>query len=267
MRLSSNLQKEREDLVVFSIFIFGAIIGSFLNMLIYRLPLQISLINPKRSICPNCGHQIKWSENIPILSYLFLRGKCSHCKEAICVSYLFVEILSGAIFLALFMKFGLSSTFVLYSLLFSLLMLLSFIDLKYKAVPDYLLLISLVVALFLPNFSFSDALMFAGGFVLLDFIVTFYIQNIKARISKNEELQTQRALGEGDIPIVAIIGGVLGVKLGLFAIIFASVFALFPALYGNFKHKEIETPFIPYLSLGLFLVLLLGESLYMVQVN
>jgi leader peptidase (prepilin peptidase) / N-methyltransferase len=91
--------------------------------------------------------------------------------------------------------------------------------------------------------------------------VTFYIQNIKAKITKNEELRTQKALGEGDIPIVAIIGGILGVKLGLFAIIFASIFALFPALYGQIKHKEIETPFIPYLSLGLFVVFIFEEKL------
>jgi leader peptidase (prepilin peptidase)/N-methyltransferase len=255
--------------VAFSIliFIFGSMIGSFLNMLIYRLPLQISLINPKRSICPNCGGTIQWYHNIPILSYLFLRGKCSNCKEPISVSYLFVEIISGLMFLALFLKFGLSATFLLYSLLFSLLILLGFIDLKYKAVPDYLLLLSLIVALFVPNFSFTDTLMFAGGFVLLDFVITFYIQNIKAKITKNEELLTQKALGEGDIPIVAIIGGVLGIKLGLFAIIFASIFALFPALYANLKHKEIETPFIPYLSLGLFLVLLLGESIYTININ
>lgn len=255
--------------MVFSIliFIFGSMMGSFLNMLIYRLPLQISLINPKRSICPNCGGTIQWYHNIPILSYLFLKGKCSNCKEPISVSYLFVEIISGLMFLALFLKFGLSTTFLLYSLLFSLLLLLSFIDLKYKAVPDYLLLLSLIVALFVSNFSFTDALIFAGGFVLLDFVITFYIQNIKAKITKNEELLTQKALGEGDIPIVAIIGGVLGVKLGLFAIIFASIFALFPALYANLKHKEIETPFIPYLSLGLFLVLLLGESIYTININ
>lgn len=248
------------------IFIFGAMVGSFLNMLIYRLPLEISLINPKRSICPNCGSQIKWSENIPIVSYLFLRGKCSNCKEPISASYLFVEILSGIIFVALFVKFGLNSTFLLYSLLFSLLVLLSFIDLKYKAVPDYLLSLALVVALFLPHFSFTDALLFAGGFVMLDFVITFYIQNIKARITKNEELRNQKALGEGDIPIVAIIGGVLGLQLGLFAIIFASIFALFPALYGQIKHKEIETPFIPYLSLGLFLVVLLGEFMYTINI-
>ncbi len=249
------------------IFILGSMIGSFLNMLIYRLPLQISLINPKRSICPNCGNQIKWSENIPILSYLFLKGKCSNCKEPISSSYFFVEVLSGGVFVALFLKFGLDTTFVLYSLLFSLLILLSFIDLKYKAVPDYLLLMALFLSFFLPNFVFGDALMFAGGFVLLDFVVTFYIQNIKSRITNNEELQNQKALGEGDIPIVAIIGGALGLKLGLFAIIVAAITAIFPALYGQMKHKEIETPFIPYLFLGLFFVLLFGESIYMIDVN
>jgi len=252
--------------VVFSIFIFGAIIGSFLNMLIYRLPLEISLINPKRSICPNCGGVIQWYHNIPILSYLFLKGKCATCKETISITYFFVEVISGFLFVTLFLKFGLTTLFAIYALLFSLLLLLSFIDLKYKAVPDYLLFLSIMVTLFLPNFSFADALLFAGGFVMLDFIVTFYIQNIKARITKNEDLRTQKALGDGDIPIVAIIGGVVGVQLGLFAIILASIFALFPALYGQWKHKEIETPFIPYLSLGLFLVILLDKFILAMRI-
>ncbi len=254
--------------MVFSIFafIFGAVIGSFLNMLIYRLPLEISLLNPKRSICPNCRITIRWNHNIPILSYLFLKGKCATCKETISITYFFVEVISGFLFVTLFLKFGLTTLFAIYALLFSILLLLSFIDLKYKAVPDYLLFLSIMVTLFLPNFSFTDALLFAGGFVMLDFIVTFYIQNIKARITKNEDLRTQKALGDGDIPIVAIIGGVVGVQLGLFAIILASIFALFPALYGQWKHKEIETPFIPYLSLGLFLVILLDKFILAMRI-
>ncbi len=95
----------------------------------------------------------------------------------------------------------------------------------------------------------------------------FISKILKQKLPKNEELRTQKALGEGDIPIVAIIGGVVGVQLGLFAIILASIFALFPALYGQIKHKEIETPFIPYLTLGLFLVVLFDEFIFAMQIH
>jgi len=244
------------------VFVFGIIIGSFLNVLIYRLPLGISLINPKRSYCPHCNTQIRWIDNIPLISYLILNGKCSKCFEKISINYFIVEFLSGLFFVLLFLKFGFGVPFFIYLALFSTLLVLSFIDFKYKAVPDYLLLIAFILAIFVPSFSFEGALLFAGGFVLLDFVITFYIQNIKAKITKNEELETQKALGEGDIPIVAIIGGILGVQLGLFAIILASILAIIPAIYGQIKHKDIETPFIPFLSLGLILVVLFGENIY-----
>jgi leader peptidase (prepilin peptidase)/N-methyltransferase len=101
----------------------------------------------------------------------------------------------------------------------------------------------------------SDLLLFAGGFALLELVVTFYIQNIKAKITKNKALENQSSLGDGDIPIAGVIGGLLGVELGLSAIFLAALLALVPAAYNLISNKEIETPFIPYLSLGLFITL------------
>jgi leader peptidase (prepilin peptidase)/N-methyltransferase len=235
------------------VFIFGLVIGSFLNVLVYRLPLEISIINPKRSHCPNCNHQIKWFENIPLFSYIFLKGKCSNCKTTIPITYPIVELLSGLVSVALFLQVGLTLDFVIMLILFYNLIVLSFIDFKYKAVPDYLLLSALLLAFITFHFDFQSALLFAGGFILLEFFITFYIQNIKARIVKDESLKEQKALGEGDIPIVAIIGGILGIKLGLIAIFLSAFFAIIPALYMQLTKKDIETPFIPFLTLGLFI--------------
>jgi len=232
------------------IFVVGMVFGSFINMLIYRLPLGISLIEPKRSICPNCNHTIKWYENIPLLSYIFLKGRCSNCKQPISIVYPIVEFICGIITLLLYIKLGLSFDFFIFTLLFYILILLSFIDFRYKAVPDYLLLLVLIIAFYIKDFDFIVALEFAGGFVLLNFFITFYIQNIKSKLTKNEDLKTQTALGEGDIPIVTIIGGILGVKLGLIAIFFSAIFAILPAIYSTIKNNDIQTPFIPYLSLG-----------------
>ena len=137
-----------------------------------------------------------------------------------------------------------------------ILVLLIFIDYKYKAVPDYLLLSVIFVAPFVSESMlhfFQNGFMFAGGFVILNFVVTFYIQNIKSRITKNELLKNQTALGEGDIPIIAMIGGVLGIKYALLAIIVASCIALVHSVYNKIK-KEEETPFIPYLVMGFLAV-------------
>ena len=217
---------EREDLELFS-FIFGAVIGSFLNVLILRLPLNKSVIVP-RSSCPSCNHIIAWYYNIPLLSFLFLRAKCAYCKTRISSQYFIVELISAVLTLALFKKLGLSEEFLYMSLLVYVSITLSFIDFKYKAVPDYLLLIILSVSFFATSFplfeAFKNAFLFSGAFVLLNFIITFYIQNIKAKILKDEDLKTQEALGEGDIPIIATIAVVLGIKGGLAAIFFAAIF-------------------------------------------
>lgn len=246
--------KERDDLELFS-FIFGICIGSFLNVLILRLPKNESLMIA-RSHCPKCNHVIYWYHNIPLFSYLFLLGKCSYCKAKISFLYFFVELISGIVTLALFFKLGLTQEFIFMVLLSYVLITLSFIDFKYKAVPDYLLLIVFILSLIATNFSiieaFKNAFLFAGAFVLLNFVITFYIQNIKSKILKDESLKTQEALGEGDIPIIAMMGIILGINGGLFAIFLAAIFAIIPAIYSNFVNKDIQTPFIPYLVLGFF---------------
>lgn len=241
------------------IFVLGLIVGSFLNMLIYRLPKGISLVNPKRSICPQCSYTIQWYENIPLFSYLFLKGKCGNCKEKIPLYYPFVEVLFGAILVSLFIKFGLNLEFFLISFIIGTLVVLSIIDLHYKAVPDYLLVIALVGSFFINEFSYQICLMFAGGAVLLEFFVTFYIQNIKAKIKKDDSLLEQKALGEGDIPLFGLIGGILGVQLGVIAIFLAAIFAIIPSVINKIKNEDIELPFIPFLTAG-FIVVYLGEK-------
>ena len=238
--------------------IIGLLFGSFLNMLIYRLPLSISLFNPKRSICPNCNNQIKFYENIPLISYLILKGKCSNCKKNISIIYPIVEVLTAFVTVAIVLKVGFNYQFLFVTLLFYSLIVLSFIDFKFKAVPDYLLIISLLIAIaYILNYKLENIatlFIFAGGIVILELFVTFYIQNIKSRILKDDSLKTQRAIGEGDIPIIAIIGGILGIHLGIVAIFLSAIFAIIPSLINTFIKKEIETPFIPFLSLGLFVI-------------
>lgn len=250
----------------FSIFLLGLIIGSFLNMLIYRLPKNISLLNPKRSICPNCDTTIKFYENIPVVSYLFLKGSCSNCSEKISITYPIVELLTAFLTLLVFLKVGFGYEFLLLAVLFYSLILLSFIDFKYKEVPDYLLIISLILAfIYVVLYAWKNIIMFfvfAGAIVMLELFVTYYIQNIKSKILNDETLKDQRAMGEGDVPIVAVIGGVLGLELGLLAIFLSAIFAIIPALVYKIKKQENTIPFIPFLTLGLFVVFI-GDGYFL----
>lgn len=248
---------EKDGLVVFntvSIILIGLVIGSFLNVLIYRLPLNISLFNPKRSHCTKCKEIIPWYFNIPFFSYLYLKGKCHNCNEHISLSYPTVEIITSFLTYILFMQIGLSYELYFLLCITYILIILSFIDFEYKAVPTSLLLLLMLITiayLSLYNInSLSIFFIFIGGIVTIDFFVTFYIQNIKAVILKQDILKEQRAIGEGDIPIIGMIGGILSFEFGVVAVFLSAVLAIIPSLINKVLKKEIETPFIPFLSLG-----------------
>ena len=234
-------------------------------MLIYRLPLGISLFNPKRSACTSCDKTIKWYENIPVFSYIYLKGKCSNCHNKISFIYPLVEILTAFITVILYLKLGLTKELYFILLIFYVLILLSFIDFKYKAVPDYLLIILVVITLtylFLYKYeNITTFFVFAGGIFMIELFVTYYIQNIKSYILKDDSLKNQKAMGEGDIPVIAIIGGLLGLKFGLIAIFLSAIFAIIPSIVNIVFKKEIETAFIPYLSLGFFITYTFEQNL------
>src|SRR5574344_1808494 len=146
---------------------------------------------------------------------------------------------------------------VLITLFFLNLLVLVIYDFKYKAVPDYLLLVALFLSFFISEYNFIESLknafFISGAFVLLNFIVTFYIQNIKSRFLKDESLKTKTALGEGDIPLIASIGVVLGLQATVFAIFLSAFIAIIHAIYLKFSKKENEIPFIPSLVVGFFI--------------
>ena len=265
---SQILTQEKDALVVYNFFLIafvGLIAGSFLNMLIYRLPLGISLTNPKRSTCTTCNHTILWYENIPVLSYLFLKGKCSNCENKISIFYPIIELLTAVVTLLLYIKLGLNIKFYFMLFIFYILIVLSCIDLRYKAVPDYLLVLLVAVTItYLIVYkieTLSVFFIFAGGIFMIDLFVTYYIQNIKAKLLNDPSLETQKAIGEGDIPIIAVIGGLLGLEFGILAIFLSAIFAIIPSIINMISKKEIETPFIPYLSLAFFVTYMNEKSL------
>ena len=250
-------------------FILGALIGSFLNVVILRIPKEESVVFGA-SHCPKCLNKLKPWHNIPIFSWIFLRGKCSFCKTKISAQYPAIELISGLIFLTLATKFTLALPALLIGLSFLMLLALSIIDFRYKMVPDSLNLLAMTFAIFGAwsingvFINFQNALLFAGGFTLLRFALSYYLTSsiyragLKTKTSWNKFYDRTpfiEAMGEGDIMVAATMGALLGVKLTLVAIFLSALLALpVMLLLLNKPAEEQRVPFVPFLALATFIV-------------
>ncbi len=231
-------------LIAVFVFLFGISVGSFLNVLIYRIPNEMS-INFPPSQCTSCGHKLKWYHNIPLISWLALGGKCAFCKEKISAQYPVVEFINGLIWLAIFAKIGLVWYLPFVMLSFSMLLALTMIDFKYYAVPDNLNIAALIFALIQPDFfhAILNALYAGGALYLLGFIVS--------KLAKKE------ALGEADIIVAATMAALLGFPLFFIAMFIAAILAIVPSLLA----KDTKVPFVPFLALATLITYLNQEFL------
>ncbi len=243
--------------MIFLLFVFGAIIGSFLNVCIYRLPRKESIVFPG-SHCPLCGHQIPFYHNIPVLSYLVLRGRCSYCKNTISGRYLSVEILSGLITVLAFIRFNLSVELVFYLVLIYSLIVISFIDFDTHLILNKILIILSVITIFLNLFFnivnwIEGALGFAaGGGVLLLFSV------LGKFVFKKE------SMGLGDVKFAAVMGFFLGWELVLATLYSGFVIALMyyiAAKIFNSKLLQNRIPMAPFFSIAMVIFIFYGESI------
>jgi len=225
--------------VLLAVFIFGTLIGSFLNVVIYRIPNGESIVFPS-SKCPSCQTSLKWYHNIPIFSWLFLRGKCGFCKTPISKQYPIVELLTGIIFALLYVKLGLVWYLPFVAASFAALLALVMIDFKYMAVPDNVNFTALFFALIQPNF--LDAMMYgaiaAGGLYLIGLFSSF--------IARRE------AMGGADVIVAGTMGALLGFPNFFMALFLSAILAMIPAMIWRDK----GVPFVPFLALATFIVYL-----------
>ncbi|TCK03445.1 prepilin peptidase [Phorcysia thermohydrogeniphila] len=238
-------------------FIFGLLVGSFLNVCIYRIPKGKSIVSPPSS-CPSCGERIKWYDNIPVISYLLLRGRCRHCGERISLRYPVVELLTAFLTVVILWKFGLSISAFYYLILTYVLIVISFIDLDTMLVPVKLCYFAMLAGiLFSPlvlEVSFKDSVLgasFGAGLIL--FIIETYA------IFTGKE-----GMGYGDANIMALIGAFIGWQKVLLALFIASfVGALVGIGYILLKGKNfrVAIPFGPFLSVGGYVTVIYGNKL------
>ncbi|MHC1745174.1 MAG: A24 family peptidase [Syntrophobacteraceae bacterium] len=238
-------------------FVIGCCIGSFLNVVVYRLPAGKSIVSPG-SACPQCGQPIAFYDNIPVLSYFILRGKCRHCKATFSGRYPLVEALCGLFTLMLFRRYGIHPQFFIELLFVYVLVIIAFIDLDTYLIPDVLSLSGIVLgfafSFFTPRLGWTDSLvgiLLGGGL--------FYAVAIGYQY-----LRHQDGLGGGDIKLLGMIGAFLGIAGVLLTVVIASIVGAIVGVIVMRRQKTGLTamvPFGPFLSLGALVYLFWGHSL------
>ena len=238
-------------------FVLGAVVGSFLNVCIYRIPAGESIVSP-RSRCPRCGAPIRWYQNFPILSWIFLRGRCANCRVRIPIRYALVEALTGLLFAMVLYYFGIHWATVVFWVFVSLLVTITFIDLDHQIIPDVISLPGIVLgfgaSFLLPWVSWSDSLLgiLLGGGSLFMVAVGY------------EFLTKKEGMGGGDIKLLAMLGAFLGWKAVLPIIFVSSLLGTLvgvPLMLVKGADGKLAIPFGPFLAGGAVIWLFWGESL------
>jgi len=237
--------------------IFGALVGSFLNVCIFRLPKEESIIWPG-SHCPQCNKPIKFYDNIPLISYLLLQGKCRYCKKTISLQYPLVEGITALSSFLLIMKFGPSLSYLFYFAFIAALIVITVIDLYHQIIPDVISLpgigVGIIASLILPQMAFFNSLI---G-VLLGGGSLFIVGTLYQWIFKRE------GMGGGDVKLLAMIGAFLGWKAVILTILLSSLIgSITGIIIMVLKGKDFKyaIPFGPFLSLGAVMSLFYGEEI------
>lgn len=271
------------------VFIFGALIGSFLNVCIYRMPREISIRKPARSFCPNCKKTIFWYDNIPILSFIFLKRRCRFCQAKISWRYPLVELVTALSFLILLNYFGLSWQLFVYAIFISGLIVAVFTDLDFRIIPDEISLGGLTAGLALSAIfpfmhgtvifkisilrSFLGALV--GGGILYFFAIVgdflffkvgdYLSQKILKReiyLKKEfEEGEEPSTMGGGDIKLLAMIGAFLGWQQSLLTLFLACILGGVIGIMVKIKTKGSLIPFGPFIAVAAVISLFFSHQL------
>ena len=244
---------------LFNVFavIFGAMIGSFLNVCICRLPREESIVFPS-SHCPRCQQPIRFYDNIPIISYLLLGRRCRHCAAPISIQYPLVEGITALSSLLLFIQFGPSWSYLFYFAFVAALTAITVIDLYHQIIPDVISLpgigVGLIASLILPQITFLNSILgilLGGGSLFL--VATVYHWLFK-----------REGMGGGDIKLLAMIGAFLGWKAVILTILLSSLIGSITGIAVMLlKGKDFKyaIPFGPFLSLGAVISLFYGERI------
>jgi leader peptidase (prepilin peptidase) / N-methyltransferase len=260
-----------ESLIVF---LFGSAIGSFLNVVIHRLPLEESIVFPA-SHCPDCKAPIAWYDNIPLASYVMLTAKCRSCRKPIAFRYFLVELMTAVLFLVFYLTFGFGYAFLTLCVFGTGLIAATFIDIQHRIIPDEIsiggvaagLLFALVkgiklapLAINLRPFAGSLLGAVAGGGVI--WLTGFLFDVVYFKLLKRPPIQGEtESMGGGDVKLLAMIGAFLGWKYALLTFFVAPFLGAVVGLVNILVKKDHTIPYGPFLSLAALLCVFWGEKI------
>lgn len=255
-------------MVFLLVFIFGLIIGSFLNVCIYRMPRSESLVFPG-SRCVSCKKPIPWYDNIPLISYVLLRGKCRSCKAKISPRYFFVELISAVCFLILFANFKFNYVFWVYSLLAFSLIVVTFIDLEFQVIPDRISLTGIFLGIALSIIFPGLQGAFTRKIAILNSILgaiagggLIYLTGVLGKLAFKKD-----SMGGGDVKLMAMLGAFLGWKMAILIFFLAPFFGAPIGIYVKFVKKEDIIPYGPYISLAGLVAMVWGHKILSLLLN
>jgi len=242
-----------DNITLILFFIFGSIIGSFLNVVIWRIPRQESIVSPP-SHCPSCNNNIAPYDNIPLISWLILRGKCRHCDVKISSRYFFVELITGLLTLLMVLKFGLSSELIIKLILVYMLISIAYIDYDHYIIPNEFILMGFILLIPSHFFGWLPIEMLDGVYGALTFSgFLYFIGQVGFLILKKD------SMGFGDVKLGLIIGGVFGLKLSVLALFLSFIISALFTIIGIslFKMKvKGEIPFGPFMAAATIVIFL-----------
>lgn len=239
------------------VFAYGLVIGSFLNVLIYRIPRSESIVFPS-SHCPKCSNRLKWYDNIPVISFIILKGRCRYCESRISIQYPLIELANASFYLVLYIVTGLTIEFFFLALLTSILLTIAAIDIKQQIIPD-----SLVISIFLLTviyraasyFLYADTMNLKEGILgaLLGLIVFLLIV-----------LVSRGGMGGGDVTLITVLGFILGWRdllvCTLLSFLIGAIISI-TLLISGIKTRKDPIPFGPFLIIGFYLSYFFGNEI------
>ena len=236
--------------IYITIFLFGIVIGSFLNVCIFRIPNHETVVT-ERSHCMNCGYQLSWYDMVPVFSWLCLGGKCRKCKAPISPQYPIVEAVNGILYVVVFAVNGFSLESILYCLFVSALLVLSVIDWRIYEIPIGINIFILILGILHTALDYKNWLMYVIGFFSVSLFLFLLLW-----ISKG------RAIGGGDVKLMAVAGLLLGWKLAVLAFFIGCIVgSVIHLLRMRFSGADKVLAMGPYLSVGLFIAALWGNAM------
>jgi len=268
METELDIEKEEDNMnfEIFFVILLGLVIGSFLNVCIYRIPRNEYITFPP-SHCMNCETRLKKWHLIPVFSYMFLKGRCAYCGSKISSRYVVVEVLTSILFLIIFFRYGLTCEFLIYAFLVSLLIVMTFIDIDYMIIPNQIVILGLIAGfgliiynywypmdIYLDDYWWNPLLgvLVGSGFLVLVSILGLLVY------------KSNEVMGMGDVKILAPIGIFLGWRMTIVAlyvsVITAGIVSIILIALGN-KERKSKLVFGPFIALGTYIAIIFGQEL------